>query len=88
MHTVTEVELDTVASLSNSVHLGLLGISAGALIAFAITLLTVDITDPTVKAIMASLTWVSAIFSLYFGARATLDYRAAQQKLREIKRGY
>jgi hypothetical protein len=85
MHTLTEVELDTVASLSNSVHLGMLGISAGSLVAFVITLMTVPIVDSKIAAVIAGLTFVSALATMFFGGRSFLCYRDSQRKLREIK---
>jgi hypothetical protein len=87
MHTLTEVELDTVAGLSNSVHLAFLGISAGAFVAFVITLATVAIEDPRTAATLSALTGLSAVLSLYFGVRAITDFRSSRQKLAEIKRG-
>lgn len=87
MHTLTETELETVASLSNSVHLTFLGMSFGSLVAFALVLWTIEIKDPTQHAILVGLTWISAVFSLYFGIRAAIDYRASRRKLKEIKAG-
>lgn len=87
MHTVTEVELDTVAGIGLSIHQTFLGLSFGALVAFVITLATVPITSPTVAATFSALTGLSAVLSLYFGARAWTDHRAARAKLAEIKRG-
>lgn len=87
MHTVTETELDTVASLSNSVHLCFLGMSVGALSAFAIVLATIDIKDPISHAAFVGLTWISAVLTAYFAVRSLFDYREARAKLQEIKRG-
>jgi len=87
MHTVTEVELDTVAGLGSSVHFGFLGITFGTCVAFGITLATVTILDPKTAAIFSGLTWLSGILSLYFGARSWSDYRASRAKLADIKRG-
>jgi hypothetical protein len=86
VRSVTDAELDTVASLSNSVHLAFVGMSFGALLAFSIVLFTVDITDVRIHSAFASLAWLSGVLTLYFGIRAAIDYRAAQVKLREIKR--
>jgi hypothetical protein len=87
MHTISEVELDTVAALGNSIHLALLGIGAGTFITCVITLLTVSISDPRTAAIFVGLTWISGVASLYFGARSASDYLAARRKLKEIKEG-
>ena len=86
MLTLTEIELDTVASIGNSVHLAFLGISAGAFIAFGITMLTLPIADPKLFATFAALTALAGILTAYFGVRALIDYRASRAKLSEIKR--
>ena len=87
MHTLTETELEAVASLSSSVHLAFLGMSFGSFIAFAIVLWTIEIRDPLQHATFAGLAWTSAMLSLYFGVRAAIDYRASRRKLKEIKAG-
>jgi hypothetical protein len=87
MHQVTDVELDTVAALGNSIHLALLGIGAGTFITCVVTLMTVTITDDRTAAVFAGLTWVSGVSTLYFSARAARDYLAARRKLKEIKGG-
>jgi hypothetical protein len=87
MHTLTETELDAVASLSGSVHLAFLGMSFGSFISFAIVLWTIEIRDSLQHATFAGLAWTSAILSLYFGIRAIIDYRTSRRKLREIKAG-
>lgn len=84
MHSLTETELEGIASLGNSLNLAFLGISVGALVAFAITLGTVNIPDPTEHATFAALTWISALATLYFAARSCLDHRAAKRRLRDI----
>lgn len=87
VHQVTTSELDTVASLGNSVNLALAGISAGTFTSFAITLATVPIGNPTMAAMFAGVTFASAVASLFFGARAVIDYRESSRKLKELKRG-
>jgi len=85
MFTVTELELDAVASLSASIHLTFFGISFGALVAFAIVLATVSPNDPVIHAMFVALLWVSALMTLYFGIRGINDYITARRKLNEIK---
>lgn len=85
--TVSELELDSVASLSNSINLTFFGICVGALVAFGIVLLTVSITDPKLYALFGALTFASTVAALYFGVRGALDYLAAQRRLRDIKAG-
>jgi len=87
MHTVSSTELDTVASLSNSVHLTFFGLCLGAVVTFGIVLSTSKITDPTTHAGYVALLAVSVVGTLYFGIRASIDYREAKRKLREIKSG-
>jgi hypothetical protein len=82
---ISTSELDAVASSGNSVHMGLLGISGGALIGFATTLATVTITDAMTFAAFVALTAVSAMFSLLFGVRAVTDYRATSRRVKELK---
>lgn len=83
---VTETELDTVASLSNSVNLAFFGVTFGSVLAFGITVATVEIPDPATKAIFSALTFVSGVGALYFGVRSAVDYKAAKAKLAELKR--
>ena len=75
VHTVTSTELDTVASLSNS------------LIAFWTVLTTTKITDSFTHAVYVALLAVSAVGAAYFGIRAIIDYRESRRKLKEIKCG-
>jgi len=85
--TVTASELDTVASLSNSVHLALFGISGGAFLALVITLITVPMVNPIVAASFIAATIVSFFASIFFGVMARVSYKEAQRKLTEIKCG-
>lgn len=85
MHIVAESELDAIASLSNSIHIGFVGASIGSLIAFGIVLATVQLTDPLLHATFVGLTWISGVFTVYFGVRAYLDYRASKEKLNQLK---
>ncbi len=87
MHTLTGTELDTVASLSNSVHLTFFGLCAGAAVAFAVVLSTGGATDAMTHAEYVALLAVSGALALYFGIRAFVDYRTAKRKLSEIKAG-
>jgi hypothetical protein len=84
MHHVTQTELEAMASLGNSVNLAFLGISVGSLVAFVITLATVDIANPAKYASFVGLMWISAVASLYFAVRSLIDARSAKRRLREI----
>jgi high-affinity Fe2+/Pb2+ permease len=86
MYSVTDSELNTIASLSNSVYLTFFGLCAGALIAFAIVLSTVALAG-TQQVIYVTLTAVSAVATLFFGIRSWTGYRAARDELRAIKSG-
>lgn len=86
MHTVSETELDTVASLSGSVHLAFLGVSLGAFITLLITVLTVPLQEPKTFAAFVACTGLAGILAIYFGIYAAIDYKAAKAKLQAIKR--
>jgi hypothetical protein len=87
VHHVSGTELDTIASLGNSLHLTFFGWCGGAAVAFAIVLTTVAITDPTTHAGYVAALIVSSVLAIYFGIRGVIDYMAAKKKLREIKSG-
>lgn len=87
VHTVTGMELDTIASLSNSVHLTFFGICLGALVAFGIVLSTSQITEPLTYSAYVSLLAVSLIGTSYFGLRGVIDYREARRKVNDLKLG-
>jgi len=85
MHSVTDSELDSIASLGNSVEMTLFGICAGALITLLVTVLTVKIQSPLEFSAFISATIVSFLSTLFFGVRSRSSYKAAQRKLAEIK---
>ena len=87
MLTLAEYELDDLASGSPSVHFALLGISFGALVAFGITLATVDIAAPRTFASFVALTAVSSLASLFFGANAIRGELSRRRRLRRLKQG-
>jgi hypothetical protein len=87
VHSVTETELDAVASLNNSVHLTFFGVCCGGLTAFGIALATLSIADPKSYAAFIALFAVSAVGTFYFGVRGLIDYKESRRKLREIKAG-
>jgi hypothetical protein len=86
IHVSTD-DLDNVASLGNSLNLTFFGLSVGAAIAFVIVLTTGNVTDPTIHAAYIAALMVSSVFSLFFGIRGAIDYKAAKKKLNEIKCG-
>lgn len=87
MHTMSGMELDAIASLSNSLHLTFFGLCCGAAIAFTVVLTTISISDPKTYAGYVAALNVSGVLAIYFGIRGIIDYRAARKKLREVKCG-
>jgi hypothetical protein len=87
MHSLTETELDGVASIHNSVHLTFFGVCVGGLMAFGIALATLSIADPKTYAAFVALFAICILGSSYFGVRGVIDYREARRRLREIKAG-
>jgi len=87
MHSVSGMELDTVASLSNSIHLTFFGLCAGSAVTFAVVLTTAKITDHMVLASYVGALISSGVLSMYFGIRGGRDYIAAKRKLKELKTG-
>jgi hypothetical protein len=87
MISVTEGELDTVASLSNSVDLAFLGMSGGAFLTLLVTVFTVAFSAPFTFAGFIAATIVSGAGTLFFGFRARVAYIDAKRKLGDIKRG-
>ena len=69
MLSVTGSELETVASLSNSVHLAFFGVSFGALVSFVIVLSTTTISNPQTHADYVALAALSGFGTAYFGMR-------------------
>jgi hypothetical protein len=87
MHTVSGTELDTVASLSNSVNLSFFTLCVGLVVAFGLVLSQGGITDVMKHAEYVALFAASLAGAAYFGIRAAIDHRAAKAKLKEIKCG-
>lgn len=84
MFNLSEAELDGLVTSDPSLHFGFLGLAGGALIAFVITLLTVQLGD-RLFATFVALTTVSAIATLYFGLRSHKASKASQQRINRIK---
>src|SRR5438094_597451 len=73
VHQLTNNELDTVASISNSVHLAFFGLCAGGSVSFGIVLSGNAITEPKQVASYVALFAISLIGAFYFGIRAAID---------------
>lgn len=87
MISVTEGELDTIASLSNSIDLAFLGLSGGAFVTLLVTVLTVSFSSALAFAGFIAAIVASGIATLFFGFRARIAYVEAKRKLGEMKRG-
>jgi hypothetical protein len=85
MHSLSDSELDTIASSNGSIDLALLGISAGAFITLIITLSTVEISDPKKFAAFVAVAALAGFLSLTFGWRTYSSHKAAQKILNDIK---
>lgn len=85
MHTVTGSELDTVASLSNSIDLGFFMGSGGICATLLVTILTVPMTSAVAFGGFIAASMVSGAGTLFFGIRARISYKEAQRKLAELK---
>jgi hypothetical protein len=85
VHQVTDSELDSVASLSNSVHLAMFGLCAGGLITLIVTLLTISIVQSMAFAALVASAIATFVGSIYFGINARISYKEAERKLKEIK---
>lgn len=87
MITVSESELDEVASANPSIDLAMFGITSGTFVAFVIVLATVDLAaNAFLHATFAALAFVSAALMLSFGLRARSAYKSVKRRLRELKR--
>lgn len=87
MHHVSGADLDSIASLGNSIHLTLFGVCAGAAISFWVVLSTTKVTDPMAHAEYVIGLGAAVVFSIYFGAFGVTDYVRARRRLKEIKNG-
>jgi hypothetical protein len=85
MYSVSEQELDTIASGGNTTHVGFLGLSLGSAVTFGITLLTASLPSPHLGASFVALFWTSVVASGYFALRAVTDYRMVARRVNAIK---
>jgi hypothetical protein len=87
VHYVSGSDLDTIASLGNSIHLTFFGLCSGAAITFWVVLKTANVTDPRTHADFIMLCAGAVVGAVYFGIRGIADYRRAKRTLKEIKSG-
>ena len=86
MHSVSETELDAIASGGGSINLTFFGICIGAAISFGIVLRTTNL-EAFNKALFWMLFGAALLMGTYFGVFGIRDYRASKQKLKDIKGG-
>lgn len=86
VHRVTEPELDTLTSGYNSVHMTFFALCVGALIAFAITLFTVPLSD-RMFGVFVALVGVSTLGTVFFGVRAKGERATLASLVRQLKEG-
>jgi hypothetical protein len=84
MHSVSESELDAVASGNSSINLTFFGVCLGAAISFGIVLRTANL-EVFNKSLFGMLFFTSLIMGAYFGIRGGADYLRSKAKLQEIK---
>ena len=86
MYQVSGSELEALGSASSSLSLNSAFFGAGltAAISFLTTLLTVPLSD-RLNAVYVALFVVSVVATVYFGLRTWSDWRASQNRIKEIK---
>jgi phage shock protein PspC (stress-responsive transcriptional regulator) len=84
MHTVSEIELDAIASGGKTINLGFFGVCFGTAVSFGIVLTTATL--PIVsKATFIGLFFAALVMGAYFGLLSVHDYRESKRKLHELK---
>lgn len=83
--TLTEHELDGLASSNAPLYLTFLGISFGAFVSLACTLYSVSIIDPVSHATFVAMTWLTLAASVLFGVLAARSFLITHKKLAELK---
>src|SRR5579862_3188078 len=87
MYRLTAGEIDTICEAGNykALDLGLFSICIAVFVTLLVTLLTVDTLTQSVQRSFVSVTYISAIGSIYFGARFVIAWVKAKRTLRKIK---
>lgn len=85
MLSITEHELEGLASPNTSLFLTFVGISLGSLIAVTSTLCSVTISDPFSHATFVGMDWISLFATVLFGILAGKSISATRSKLKELK---
>ena len=89
MYQLTEDELLSIQNAGNikTLDIALFALCGGVFATAGLTLMTLDNLTVRVLSAMISITLVSFIGTLFFGIRAWIAWREADQKLDRIKRG-
>jgi hypothetical protein len=87
MVTLTETEVDELASSSGSIHLTFFGSSLGAFIALAIVLATVSVPEPRKFAAFVASTIVAGGGTVFFGLNMIKDVITRRRRIQKIKAG-
>jgi hypothetical protein len=86
MHTVSESELDGIASGNSTLNLTFFGICFGCAVSFGIVLYSGGLPQDH-KSTYNMLFFASLILSGYFGFKGGKDYVGAKDKLKNLKKG-
>lgn len=86
---LTEDELNTLYTAGNlkTLDVAMFSLAVGAGITGGVTLLTVDGLSLRGAVVLWSLTFVAIAAAIFFGVRSILAWRAAVQRLSELKQG-
>lgn len=87
MYYIFEQELEAIGSANSqsAINLAFFGVALGAAISLWITLLTVEMKNPSVNAALCACGLVATVSAFYFGVRAFFDFRAAQRQVNAIR---
>jgi hypothetical protein len=84
MHSVSETELDAIASGDSSVNLTFFGVCFGAAISFGIGLYSGGINQSQI-ATYKGLFFASGVLTVFFGVQAARKYRDFKKKIKDLK---
>lgn len=86
MHTLSEMELDSITSWGNSIWLACFGITFGAFICLITTIFTVEIADVWKHATFVVMCWATGFASVLFAILAFIEYRKISRRLKQLKK--
>ncbi len=86
LHTVPEYQLEGLAEGGTTMNLGLAGMTFGAAVTAAVTLVTVDMGVYVFAGFVAGLIATSGL-TVFFGNAARRDQQRTKQRLEDIKAG-